>query len=64
MNAHQKEALIHALAAAIDRDAPPAGVVAKDLARAVVTLVQDRTPAEAQNISMEINALALGRFKR
>lgn len=51
------ERLIRQLAIAIDSDEPP-GIAARNLARAIVCLVQDRDGPDAVLLEVEINKLA------
>lgn len=57
MNPARKEDLILRVACAIDRDAIEPGIEARVLARAVVSLVQERTPQESLELSAEIEML-------
>ena len=54
--ANTNERLIRELAAEIDQDQPP-GIAARNLARAVVCLVQDRGGPQAVLLESEINKL-------
>ena len=57
MDPVRKERLIRELQCIIDTDEPP-GMAARDLARSVVSLVQDRSGGCAIDLSVEIDNLA------
>jgi hypothetical protein len=58
------EEVVHRLAYAIDPDRPP-GIAARNLARAAVALVHDRSGAQAVALEQALNRLAMSaRFAR